>query len=68
MNIQMNIQTYASYLGVTLVFIILVLRAVYYTFVVKSDPIKTLKPPNPFKVLLKYSQDKRNKKIKEAYS
>ena len=56
----------AIYLIVIYIFILMVLRAVFYTFVVKSDPLKSLKivdkPKGLFKIYKKEKQEEANAK------
>ena len=66
-NIVKEILIYGSIcLVVIYVFILMVLRAVFYTFVVKSDPLQSLKvvnkPKGLFKIYKKEKQEEANSK------
>lgn len=43
----MTIQLFSSFLFVLFIFILLVLRAVYFCFIVKEDPLKAVKVKFP---------------------
>jgi hypothetical protein len=57
----MTVIEYAEFLGVTLVFMLIVLRACYFLFSLKSDPIKAI---NPFpSIITKYLKRKELDKV-----
>ena len=63
------LKVYAAYLAVTLIFIVLVLRACYFCFVAKVDPIKAItKPPIAVNRVLEFLKKKKNRKIMESCS
>lgn len=57
---------FSLYLILAYIFILMVLRAVFYVFVVKSDPIKSLKiidkPKGLFKIYKKEQKEAENSK------
>ena len=67
-----KILDYALFLLVTLIFIVLVLRACYYAFSIKQDPIKAVLPNvkdnGLYKWLVLRERIKQNQAVNESMS
>lgn len=66
---MIDLQYYASFLAITAVFIIVILRACYYCFVAKADPINAIaKPPKFVHSVMEYLKKEKNRKKMEMIS
>lgn len=68
MGMKEQLLYFALYLVLSYVFILMVLRAVYYTFVLKKEPLEALKVIPKFKVkkgslLEKIEKEKKQEKM-----
>jgi len=62
----MTIAQYAGFVSITFVFVLLILRACYFLFVAKQDPVKTIVPVDFLtRVFNKQQQIKSHKVIRE---
>lgn len=66
-----ELKVYSAFLAVNFFFILLILRACYYIFIVKSDPIKSILPEYPTKFakrLLKRMDENKDAKDRSKFS
>jgi len=68
---ELDLKYYATFLTITLIFIVLILRACYYLFVSKTDPIKAILPQYPTefaKNLIKRIKDREDANERNKFS
>lgn len=65
----LSLKYYTMFLAINLLFIIFILRACYFIFIIKSDPIKSIIPQTKFaKNILKRLEESRNSKERNKFS
>ena len=66
---ELDLKYYTLFLTITLLFVIFILRACYFIFVAKIDPIKTIIPENTFiKNLLKRMDERKDREERNKFS